>query len=173
MRKPTTKARLHRHRITVETFGGGERDQRDAGTPTNIQPGSNLAGAVARFKKGDRLTFSGEFILDSKGCASERSITTGGSFREPQLLFRFTTINGVSGNEPPPISSITDGEKLRSLWISANVTCTTFGLPQNKVDRACRDRAALEAQLRAVGWCFGKTKPGDADHWHECGTITK
>jgi hypothetical protein len=55
--------------------------------------------------KGDRLTFSGEFILDSKGCARERSITTGGSFRAPAILFRFVTINGVSGNEPPPKSN--------------------------------------------------------------------
>jgi hypothetical protein len=126
-------------------------------------------------QKGDRVTFSGEFILDRKGCASERSMTTGGSFRAPQILFRFTTINGVSGNEPPPVSSITDGEKLRSLWLSADSNCTrpSPSYSQARIDKACRDRAAADAQLRAIGWCFGKTKPGDADHWHKCGTITQ
>ena len=135
--------------------------------PLRIQAGSKLAGALAGLTNGDRITFSGEFIVDEKGCARERSITTGGSFDRPQLLFRFTTINGAFGNQPPPVN---DPEKLRSFWISADVTCTMRGLPQDKIDRACQKRAALDARLRSLGWCFGKTKPGDADHWHKCGT---
>jgi len=158
--------------IALETYGSalGEQDQRNAATPTNIQEGSKLANAVAGLNKNDRLTFSGEFILDSKGCARERSITTGGSFSTPRQLFRFMTINGVTGNEPPPVSTITDGEKLRSIWLSADRDCTA-PLPswsQARIGKACRDRAAADAQLRAIGWCFGKMKPGDADYWHQC-----
>jgi hypothetical protein len=122
--------------ITLETYGGalGEQDQRNRDTPTNIQAGSALAGGIAGLKTSDRITFSGEFIVDEKGCASERSLTTRGSFDKPQLLFRFTTINGVSGNEPPPV---TDPVKLRSLWISANQDCTrdqVYNLPQDRID---------------------------------------
>ena len=89
--------------LTLETYGGapGERDMEKFGTPSNIQPGSPLAGALAGLKPGDHITFSGEFILDRNGCAIERSVNTRGSFDRPQLLFRFTSINGVSGNEPP------------------------------------------------------------------------
>lgn len=87
--------------IALETYGGvmAEMHARNAGQPTNIQAGSPLTDAIAGLKKGDPVIFSGEFILDSKGCANERSITISGSFRAPQVLFRFTTINGVSGND--------------------------------------------------------------------------
>ena len=89
--------------LTLETYGGapGERDMENLGSPSNIQPGSPLAGALAGLKPGDHITFSGEFIIDKNGCAIERSVNTRGSFDRPQLLFRFTSINGVSGNEPP------------------------------------------------------------------------
>ncbi|HEY2533735.1 MAG TPA: hypothetical protein VGJ20_38405 [Xanthobacteraceae bacterium] len=155
-----------------------EMNARNADRPTNIQAGSPLAGAIGGLNAGDRVTFSGEFIFGRKGRASERSITTGGSFRQPQILFRFTTINGVSGNEEPPmstiVSTITDGEKLRSMWVSADSDCSRPipSYSQARIAEACKDRAAIEARFRAIGWCFGKTKPGDADHCHQCGTVT-
>jgi len=60
------------------------------------------------------------------------------------------------------------------MWLSADSDCSR-PMPsywQVKIDKACQDKAAIEARMRAIGWCFGKTQPGDADHWHECGTTT-
>ena len=45
-----------------------EADYKKAGNPTNIQVGSPLAGAIVNLKKGDPVTFSGEFLPNDKGC---------------------------------------------------------------------------------------------------------
>jgi hypothetical protein len=35
-----------------------------------------------------------------------------------------------------------------------------FGYSQLRINRASEDQAQIDARLRAIAWCFGKTKPG-------------
>jgi hypothetical protein len=53
-----------------------------------------------------------------------------------------------------------------TIRLSANVDCKTNW--HSKANKACKDRAAIEARFKAIGWCFGEPKPRDADRWNRC-----
>lgn len=61
-----------------------------------IQTNSPLYSALKALRRGDKITVSGQFVIDHKDdFFNEMSITQSGSMEEPEYLFRVTTINGI------------------------------------------------------------------------------
>jgi hypothetical protein len=79
--------------VWIETYGAAIAEKE---TPTNIKAGSDLHRVVSALRKGDRITFNGEFITHDDGCAIERSLTRDGSMRAHELIFRFSRIESTA-----------------------------------------------------------------------------
>ncbi|HHQ6593962.1 TPA: hypothetical protein ACSTLU_000166 [Serratia fonticola] len=62
----------------------------------SIPKNTKLYDAVSNMSPGDAVTFSGEFIPDGGVCADEASITLEGGLSEPNFIFRFTDVKGIS-----------------------------------------------------------------------------
>lgn len=61
-----------------------------------IQTNSPLYSVLKTLRRGDKITVSGQFIIDHKDdFFNEMSLTQSGSMDEPEYLFRVTTINGI------------------------------------------------------------------------------
>ena len=100
----------------VDTSWG---DRFKTGDTLRIQPGSDLHKKAAELSKGDKLLFSGEFIIrnDWNDYILENSYTEKGSMTDPEFVFRFTEISKGSMTDPEfvfrliEISKRMDGEK--------------------------------------------------------------
>lgn len=65
----------------------------DMGSGTLFEPGTPLFAAASAMKRGDYVTFSGNFFKGREGdCLNEASMTLRGKVREPEFIFKFESI---------------------------------------------------------------------------------
>lgn len=85
--------------ISLKTWNNSLSDMYDN---TLIDPGTDLFEAASSLSKGQDVTFSGDFASDqNKGeCAKEASFGLQGGLREPEFIFRFSSIKTASPLEP-------------------------------------------------------------------------
>ena len=59
---------------------------------TLIEPNSSVFNAAANMSKGDKVKFSGNFVIHDTHCIDEQSISLSGKVREPEFTFKFVEI---------------------------------------------------------------------------------
>ena len=69
----------------------------DAEDQTIISKKSKLFAILGKLSNGEKVLFSGAFVLSS-GCPKETSLTTDGSLSAPSYLFRFSSIKPLHGS---------------------------------------------------------------------------
>jgi len=80
-------------RISTETeIGTWNNSLSDITSNTLIDKGSQVYDQVIPMSVGDKVKFSGSFLSADKDYFEERSLTTDGSMRNPEFLFRFNDI---------------------------------------------------------------------------------
>jgi hypothetical protein len=84
--------------VTVEIANGisiktWNNDISDAMDDTLLVPSSHVFQQAMKFKEGDTVSFSGNFIVDNTDCFREGSMTLNGSMTEPEFIFHFTKID--------------------------------------------------------------------------------
>ena len=79
-------------KVSVRTWNDMVSDAFDHST---VPPNTPLASKLETMRTGSIVSFSGQFISDSKSCIHEMSITTAGGMDSPELLFRFTDVQSV------------------------------------------------------------------------------
>jgi hypothetical protein len=80
-------------RLVLE-FGSG-RNKFWIHTHENIERDDPLFNALGYLKAGEKIKFSGQFVLTHKGCIWESSLTQDGSMSKPEFAFRFAKIKGM------------------------------------------------------------------------------
>jgi RNA polymerase subunit RPABC4/transcription elongation factor Spt4 len=77
-------------KLTVTTWNNALSDAMDG---TLIEPGTKLFADASAMAPGQRVVFSGAFIVsDETGCIGEESMTLRGKLDDPDFTFRFTGI---------------------------------------------------------------------------------
>ena len=79
--------------IYVETWNNALSD---IGSNTLIKPGTKLFQSASSFKKGDRVKFSGSFIIRANHCINEQSMGLQGKIEEPEFTFKFSSFVTVN-----------------------------------------------------------------------------
>jgi len=64
----------------------------DASHKTLIDPESSVFKKAVVLKKGQKIKFAGQFILDGTDCFREGSLTLKGSLTQPEFIFRFSDL---------------------------------------------------------------------------------
>jgi hypothetical protein len=67
----------------------------DIGANTLIEPSSPLFAAASRLRVGQLVRFGGSLFQDEADCIREASLTFSGSIREPEFIFKFTSISPI------------------------------------------------------------------------------
>jgi hypothetical protein len=62
---------------------------------TRIKASDPLFSGLSSLNRGDKIQFSGEMLLNDKGCFIEFRFTQSGSMTDPEFAFRFTKIEKV------------------------------------------------------------------------------
>lgn len=63
---------------------------------TMIDPGTSLFDEASQLKEGQKISFSGSFVRDTRdsiGCFYESSLTLDGKLSEPEFIFRFSDVS--------------------------------------------------------------------------------
>jgi hypothetical protein len=77
--------------VSVETWNNALSDISDG---TLIEQGSNLFNAASNLKRGAMVKFSGQFFRGSEGdCLKESSLFLNGKVKEPEFIFKFSSIS--------------------------------------------------------------------------------
>jgi hypothetical protein len=67
----------------------------DFETKTLIDPESAVFKEAIALKKGQKVTFDGQFFRGWTDCIQEGSLTLKGSLTQPEFIFRFSNIAAV------------------------------------------------------------------------------
>lgn len=84
--------------VSIGTFNNSFSDH---SYRTLIAPGSPVFNAAVSMKVGEKVEFSGSFVVDDDDCMKETSISLAGSMTAPTFLFRFTSVRKAP--TPPKI----------------------------------------------------------------------
>lgn len=79
-------------KINVKTWNNALSDIADR---TLIEPSTQLFSYASSLRKGQIVRFSGTFFRSETDCIEESSISLSGSIREPDFVFRFTSVSAV------------------------------------------------------------------------------
>ena len=94
--KGVVKVRVSRS-AAVRTWNNELSDVADH---TLVQPGAPVYAALATLRVGTRVWFSGTLLPSAKDCFREISITESGDMTEPEMLFRFSSIELADSPRP-------------------------------------------------------------------------
>ncbi|MGU3326094.1 hypothetical protein ACLBXB_04075 [Methylobacterium mesophilicum] len=75
--------------LEIKTWNNAVSDTFDR---TLIEPKSQLFQSASMLREGQQVQFSGSFIKDRSDCFRESSMSLAGSIRDPEFVFRFTSI---------------------------------------------------------------------------------
>ena len=79
--------------ITLQTWNNAMSDIVDK---TLIQPGTKVFTQASKLKSGNKVKFSGSFVVHNETCISEQSMRLRGKVEEPEFTFRFSSISRIN-----------------------------------------------------------------------------